>query len=125
MQKILLVEDDHDVREMFAEVLRDAGYSVEEAENGRQALEQIEARNEPYLMLVDMMMPEMTGPELLDELERRRQLDSMAVIALSAGGEPRDIPQAEMFLRKPLLPDHLLSAVKEYADPVDPRSWVS
>ena len=125
MQDILLVEDDDDVREMFAEVLREAGYVVHEAENGKVALEQLEASNAPCLLLLDLMMPVMNGPQLLRALEERNRLPSMAVVALSAAGQPSDVPHADKFLRKPLLPHHLLSAVQEYCEPADPRSWVS
>lgn len=125
MQKILLVEDDEDIRELFAETLREAGYEVDEAQNGLEALEQIEAGNEPYLLLLDLMMPVMTGPELLRALAERDRLKALAVVALSAGGTAEDVPLADKFLRKPVMPDLLLRAVREYCEPADPRTWVS
>jgi len=117
MRHILLVEDDDDIRELTAEVLREEGYLVHEAENGKVALHQIEQLDEPCLVLLDLMMPVMTGPELLRTLHERNRLSSLAVIALSAGGDSRDVPEADRFLRKPIDIRHLLSIVRSYCDP--------
>jgi len=116
MRDIVLVEDDEDIRELFAEVLREAGYAVHEAENGRVALDVLEEVNRPCLVLLDLMMPVMSGPELLHALHRSNRLTSLAVVALSAGGSPADVPQAHKFLRKPIDPDHLLRVVGEYCE---------
>lgn len=125
MHEILLVEDDEDIREMFAEVLRGAGYVVHEAENGQVALEQLEAHNQPCLLLLDMMMPVMSGPALLQTLQQQDRLSSLAVLAISAAGSAHEVPQADGFLPKPILPEHLLNAVQQYCQPADPRSWVT
>ena len=125
MQKILLVDDDDDVREMFAEVLREAGYSVEEAENGECALESLERLREPCLVLLDVMMPRMDGPALLDALRRTKSPDAFSVIAMSAGDTVHQVPHASRFLAKPILPEHLLRVVGEFCEPADPRSWIS
>ena len=64
--KILIVEDSDDSREMLAELLRVAGYRVEEARNGLEAYSMLKAATEPpKLMLLDLMMPVMSGPELI------------------------------------------------------------
>lgn len=125
MHEILLVEDDEDLREMFAEVLRSAGYVVHEAENGQAALEQLEAHCQPCLLLLDIMMPVMSGPALLQTLQQQDRLSSLSVLAISAADTVHEVPQANGFIPKPILPDELLSAVGEYCQPADPRSWVS
>lgn len=117
MRDILLVEDDDDIRELFAEVLREAGYVVHEAENGRVALDRLEQVG-PCLVLLDLMMPVMSGPELLRALHRSNRLHSLAVVALSAGGSAADVPEADRFLQKPIDPDHLLRVVGEYCERV-------
>ena len=63
--RILLVDDDFDVRQVLAEILRDMGHTVVEYSNGKAALDALE-RNEPFdLLIADFAMPEMTGEELL------------------------------------------------------------
>lgn len=114
MKTILLVEDDDDIRELVGIVLRNDGYEVYEAENGSDALQKLETMPSlPCLLLLDLMMPVMSGPELLQVLSQRKQLASLPVVVLSAGGQPSNAPTATKFLRKPADPKHLLAAVHE------------
>ena len=122
---ILVVDDDDDVRESIAEVLRNAGYEVHEAENGRAALEQLAQREGSCLMLMDVMMPEMSGAALLDALERERRRDSVKVVALSAADCVHTVQKADRFLPKPVLPEQLLEEVERHCEPSDPRGFVS
>ncbi|MET0340743.1 MAG: response regulator [Polyangiales bacterium] len=125
MQTILVVDDDDDIREGFAELLRNAGYDVYEAENGREALEKLAERDEPCLVLMDVMMPEMGGADLLDALERENRRDSVKVVALSAADCVHTVHKADRFLPKPVLPEQLLAEVGRHCEPCDPRSYVS
>lgn len=111
---ILVVEDNEDIRELVGVVLRQAGYGVEEAENGLDALERLETmRDLPCLLLLDLMMPVMTGTELLQALRDRSHLASVPVVVLTAGGRPAHAPGAQKFLRKPADAKVLLNAVQE------------
>jgi CheY-like chemotaxis protein len=125
MQTILVIDDDDDIREGFAELLRNAGYDVHEAENGRDALEKLSTRPEPCLLLMDVMMPEMGGAALLDALERANRRDSVKVVALSAADCVHTVTKADRFLPKPVLPQQLLDEVSRHCEPSDPRVWVS
>jgi len=117
MRSILLVEDNADLRELVGFVLRHEGYDVLEAENGREALDQLETMQPlPDLILLDLMMPVMTGSELLEILQEREQLASLPVVVLSAGGQPWQVPHAKMFLRKPMDPALLLRVVRQVCD---------
>ncbi len=108
---ILVVDDDPDIRETVREILESEGYCVRSAENGEIALEMIgEAR--PCVMLLDMMMPVMSGPEVLLELERKNWLSSFPVVVVSA-----HVTHCEgvcQVLRKPVTLDHLLEVVGRY-----------
>lgn len=78
MKKILLVEDNADIRELACLALARAGYEVFEAENGREALELLETTCEqPCLVLIDLMMPVMSGAELLQAMQQNPRLASL------------------------------------------------
>src|ERR1700722_14097901 len=62
-KRILLVEDDHSIREAVQGVLEDAGYQVLEAKNGRDALERLRSGGVPDLIVLDLRMPVMDGWE--------------------------------------------------------------
>ena len=114
MKTVLLVEDNLDVRELVAFVLRDGGYDVHEAENGQEALHQLETmRPPPCMLLLDLMMPVMTGPELLDVLRARNRLRALPVVVFSAGGEAAQVPGVQGFIRKPADPTVILNVVRE------------
>jgi len=121
MKTILLVEDNEDVREAVAELLRDEGYEVREAEHGEAALQELAQMSEdPCLILLDLMMPVMSGPEMLKVLDEEHRLDSLRVVVLSAGGKVEDAPAAKRFLRKPVEPHVLLSVVREFCGECQP-----
>ncbi len=80
---VLIVEDDAGLRRMLRRALEKEGCEVEEAENGRVALERV-AERLPGLVLLDLMMPEMDGFEFLEALRRREDARSVPVVVLTA-----------------------------------------
>ncbi len=80
---ILVVEDDASTREMAHRILDREGYTVEDAANGRVAL-QVVRKQVPLLILLDLMMPEMDGFEFLTELRRDARLRPVPVIVMTA-----------------------------------------
>ena len=80
---VLVVEDNRDNREMICRQLAKAGWQVLEAENGLQALE-IMQTEQPGIILLDLMMPEMNGFEFIRELRQHPQWRSLPVIVLTA-----------------------------------------
>jgi CheY-like chemotaxis protein len=110
---ILVVDDDPDIRDTVREILEGEGYAVRSAENGEEALEML-GEATPCVMLLDMMMPVMSGPEVLIELERTHRLGSLPVVVVSA-----HISQCEgvrQVLKKPVALDVLLEVVGRYCD---------
>jgi CheY-like chemotaxis protein/anti-sigma regulatory factor (Ser/Thr protein kinase) len=81
--QVLVVEDDANARDLLRRMLEKEGLSVVEAENGREALECI-AEEEPTLILLDLMMPEMDGFELVAELRRHEAWRSIPIVVLTA-----------------------------------------
>jgi len=80
---VLLVEDDQPTREMLARTLEKADWTISEAGNGRQALEQL-ARQKPQLILLDLMMPVMDGFDFLLEMRANAEWKDIPVIVLTA-----------------------------------------
>ncbi|MDB4988134.1 MAG: hypothetical protein JWN04_3312 [Myxococcaceae bacterium] len=118
MKTILLVEDDPDIREVTAEILRESGYEVCEAEDGQGALEQLQQMSVvPALVLLDLSMPIMTGQELLQELKKSERFATLPVVVVSgAGWTHADVPDANEFISKPPSVAQLLQVVREYCD---------
>ena len=79
----LVVEDEPDSREVMRRMLESEGWQVREARNGREALEELE-RGIPSIVVLDLMMPEMDGFEVLDELHGRKEWKDLPVLVVTA-----------------------------------------
>ena len=114
---ILVVEDDADVRESIAELLRDEGYAVGTAVNGRDALEWLEQHPRPCLILLDLWMPVMSGEEFRRAQLEREPLAEIPVVVISAAtdvGERSRSLGARSYLAKPLAIEQLISVVEAH-----------
>lgn len=109
---VLIVDDDTSVRTMLAYVFHDEGFSVLEAADGQEALDVLRTAP-PALLVLDLMMPEVDGVEVL----RRRRADGLAegtrILVLTAKTDTRDAVWcwelgADEYLTKPVDPDRLL-----------------
>jgi CheY-like chemotaxis protein len=114
---ILLVEDDADLRGAIADVLRDAGRVVVEAEDGVDGLAKLEEVARPCLVLLDLLMPRMDGFEFLRRLNERPNAHESPVLVISAHG---NVAAAEHYpgvlgtLRKPFDVAKLLDLVEKH-----------
>lgn len=109
--RILIVDDEPAMVDLLADLLEDEGYSVECAYNGAEALTALQAGNVPDLVLSDVMMPKLSGVELVAEARRMPRLQDLPFMLLSAGGEPPRIRDDVLFMPKPLKFPHLLEQV--------------
>lgn len=114
--KILLVDDDPDILEIVGYNLRNAEYQVVTAENGLQAI-QIAKKENPQLIILDVMMPKMDGIEACEEIRKIPSLSNTIITFLTARSE--DYSQmagfeagADDYIAKPIRPKVLLSKVK-------------
>ncbi len=124
MPKILIIDDDPTIQNVFSQFLEKEGYEVLQAENGKEGIERIQSHR-PDLIITDIMMPEMDGLEIL--LHIRNTHEDIPVIAISGG--MRSLPinflhQAQLFgaryvFEKPVPLDVLRNAVEELASPPD------
>ncbi|MFA6422902.1 MAG: response regulator [Patescibacteria group bacterium] len=89
MYKIMLVEDDKILQEMYNARLEAESFEVKVAENGREAINQLKDWH-PDLILLDIMMPEMNGMEVLHYLKSEPKTEKIPVFILTALGQSKD-----------------------------------
>lgn len=94
MAKILLVEDDNNLREIFELRLQADGYDTVVASNGEEALV-IALREKPDLIIADVMMPKMSGFEMLENLRAAPEMSKVKVVMMTALGQAEDRARGE------------------------------
>ena len=110
--KVLVIDDEDYVADMIATALEREGMQTHVAHNGREALAQTEHLSFD-LLIIDIMMPYMSGIELIQRLQARDQLKEVPVILMSAGARPKEQQPHVLFLPKPLDLDELLAVVAD------------
>jgi DNA-binding response OmpR family regulator len=116
MAKILIAEDERDIRDLVAFTLRFAGYEVVTAANGEEAVT-LAPKENPDLILMDVRMPRMTGYDACRILKANPDMKDVPVVFLSAKGQESEIQTglevgAEEYLLKPFAPDQLTERVR-------------
>ncbi len=116
MAKIVIAEDEPDIRELIAFTLRFAGYEVITGNNGEEGY-LLTKSERPDLVMLDVRMPKLTGYEACKRIKAESELANIPVIFLSAKGQENEIEQglaagAEEYLLKPFAPDQLVDRVK-------------
>lgn len=117
MTKILVAEDEKDIRELIAFTLRFSNFEVVLAANGVEAVEMARAE-QPTLILMDVRMPRMTGYDACRQLKEDPQTRDIPIVFLSAKGQEAEIQQglasgATQYILKPFAPDDLIRQVKD------------
>jgi twitching motility two-component system response regulator PilH len=124
-KKVLVVDDDPDVRLFSITVLEENGYTPLEATNGEEGMQLIR-KEKPDLVILDVLMPRESGIRLYRQLKTDRKLDKIPIIILSGitrrsflrsqkaltefGGE--EVPEPKTYLEKPVEPEELAAAIK-------------
>jgi CheY-like chemotaxis protein len=115
--RVLVVEDHQDTRESLALLLEAKGYTVDSAQDGREALQKLRLGMAPCLVLLDLHMPVMSGWQLRRKLLEDESLASLPVIVLS-GEDDLDARIAELnvtaHLEKPVQLDRLYGLLEKY-----------
>jgi CheY-like chemotaxis protein len=112
--RVLVVDDERDVRDSLVEILEDAGYVAFSAEHGVDALAQLGRIPPPDAILLDLFMPQMNGWRFAEQLRQRTDLAGVPVIVVTAAGPywGPPVPQ-ERVLRKPFQSGHLLKLLEQ------------
>ncbi len=127
-KRILVVDDEPDVRNFLAACIEDAGFEVETAKDGVEALEKVEA-NPPDLMTLDMVMPRKSGIAVIRKLRETDRFAKLPVIVITAHAHDEfgseDIKGFNAFtsglrprytMEKPVTPEKLVKAIAEILD---------
>ncbi|MCA1828270.1 MAG: response regulator [Myxococcales bacterium] len=112
-RRILLVDDDEDIRLTLGAVLQAEGFEVVEARNGLHALQQLMRKELPRAILLDMTMPVMTGFEFLDIQKEDPRIRDIPVIAVTVHAKVADLPGVARVVRKPFDLEDLLKVLRE------------
>ncbi|MBL7198666.1 MAG: response regulator [Anaerolineae bacterium] len=120
MAKILIAEDEKDIRELIVFSLTFAGFEVVSAIDGIEAVEKT-LQTKPDLIMMDVRMPRMTGYEACARLKANEKTKHIPVIMLSAKGQESEIQTgldvgAYEYILKPFAPDELIQRVKDILD---------
>jgi CheY-like chemotaxis protein len=116
MARILIAEDEPDIRELVAFTLRFAGHEVTATANGEEAIQQASLLI-PDIIIMDVRMPRMTGYDACRAMKADKLLKDIPVVFLSAKGQDSEIQTgldvgAEEYLLKPFAPDQLAERIK-------------
>jgi CheY-like chemotaxis protein len=118
VSRILVIDDDSDIREVVGEALRFAGHEVATARDGREGLAQCRIFR-PSLILLDLMMPGMNGWEFRAAQQRDPALAGIPVLVVTALGHDPDI-QVSAVLAKPFRLEDLLAQVRRFTGEASP-----
>jgi two-component system response regulator VanR len=119
MAKIAIIEDDQAISQMYRIKFESEGYSVETAENGKLGLELTE-KMKPDIILLDLMMPEMTGDQMLAELRKTDWGKNIKVVILTNVGEQEIPPEVKklgveaVILKADMTPKQVAELVKSH-----------
>ena len=121
MTKILIADDERDIRDLITFTLRFAGYEVIPTANGEEAFQTAVSlasqADKPELILMDVRMPKMTGYEACENLKKNKDTKDIPVVFLSAKGQESEVRTgldigAEEYILKPFSPDQLIERIK-------------
>lgn len=117
MPRCLIVDDDRDGREGFAEYLRAFGFEVEECPDAESALERL-LKSRPDILLLDLQLPRLSGWDLVQQLRKTDRHASLPIVAFSACAFPEDRERAaqvgcDVFITKPAAPADVLAELRK------------
>ena len=116
--KLVIVEDDKFLRDLIVRKLSSEGFLVKEAQTGEEGLEVLR-EDPPQLILLDILLPGMSGYEVLEAIQKDEKLKSIPVVMLSNLGQKEEVERAELLGAKDFLikakytPGEIVTRIKE------------
>jgi len=126
MKKVLVVDDDVDIRKVVSKLVEKSGYEAIEAKNGVEGMGRVR-EDKPDLIILDMLMPKESGVRMYHELKTEESLKDIPVIVLSAIPKKsflrsqkvldefagQSVPEPEAYIEKPEEPEELIALMKK------------
>jgi len=126
MKKVLVVDDDVDIRKVVSKLVEKSGYEAIEAKNGVEGMGKVR-EHKPDLIILDMLMPKESGVRMYHELKTEESLRDIPVIVLSAIPKKsflksqkvldefagQSVPEPEAYIEKPEEPEELIALMKK------------
>ena len=126
MKKVLVVDDDVDIRKVVSKLVEKSGYEAIEAKNGVEGMGKVR-EHKPDLIILDMLMPKESGIRMYHELKTEESLKDIPVIVLSAIPKKsflksqkvldefagQSVPEPEAYIEKPEEPEELIALMKK------------
>ena len=117
-KRVLIVEDEQDIRELYAEILRDEGFAVGEAWDGEKGLaESLSGRYD--IILLDIMLPKVDGLQILKEIKKKEELSAIPVVLLTNPSTDNIIKEGfalgavSYIIKSEMTPDQVVAEVKK------------
>jgi DNA-binding response OmpR family regulator len=112
-KRILVVDDDRSIRQIYRTALMLSGFRVDIAEDGLSALRRIE-ENRPDLIVLDLHLPQVDGLAVLGELRANTETWNIPVVVVTGADHQYAVAQANAILRKPCDPDELIEVIERH-----------
>ncbi len=122
-RSILVIDDDSDIRDALHDALSDEGYETIEAAGGREGLDYLRSHWMPSLILLDLNMAPMSGPEFLAEVARDASLSRIPVILLTADPRTQEMLRGTTcaaYQEKPVVLEKLLETISQCCESHSP-----
>ena len=117
---IMIAEDDAFIGDIYEVKLKDAGYNVILANNGRDAIEKLESGVRPHIMLLDIVMPYMDGFDVLEAISHREEWKKIPVVLLTNLSQKEDVDRGmalgakDFLIKSHFTPSEVLAKVQKY-----------
>jgi len=117
---IMIAEDDAFIGDIYEVKLKEAGYNVILASNGREAIEKLEAGAKPQILLLDIVMPYMDGFDVLEAMSKRDDWKNIPVVLLTNLSQKEDVDRGmslgakDFLIKSHFTPSEVLAKIEKY-----------
>jgi CheY-like chemotaxis protein len=112
VKKVLIVDDEREIRESLEEFFQDEGFAVSTAANGAEALARLREAEAPCVVLLDLLMPVLDGNQVYQAMQQEPRLNQVPVIVMTS--DPSRAPSGLLIMKKPMNLTRLLSTVRQH-----------
>jgi CheY-like chemotaxis protein len=113
--KVMIVDDEPDIRDSLQEFFEDEGFTVSTAANGAIALDLLQRESLPCVVILDLMMPILSGNDVYAHMQSDPRLSAVPVVVSTS--DPSRAPSGVLIMRKPIDLNRLLGTVRHYCPP--------